>query len=141
MADVESILENDQRIDIQNQSRCRVVNIITNYMRGFNKLANLKDPTVRFCASATKTTTRFLKDNPNICILSADKGNRTVIMDREEYNRKMTTLIEDDDTYVRIHRDPTSTLQTKCNNIVKTDRTTTGPKTDRQQHRTETEKV
>lgn len=119
MADVEGILQQDQRSDVQDQTRCRIVNVVTNYIRGFDKLGNLKDPVVRFCTSAMKTTARFLKDNPNICLLSADKGNRTVIMDREEYDRKMKALIEDDDTYAKINRDPTSTLQTKSNNIVK----------------------
>lgn len=119
MADVESILRTDRRKDVQDQNRCRITHAITNFIHGFNKSNKQHDPVVKFCTSATRATTRFLKRNPDICILSADKGNRTVIMYREEYNQKMRALINDDDTYVEVKRDPSPSIQLKNNSIVR----------------------
>ncbi|XP_062711099.1 uncharacterized protein LOC134289353 [Aedes albopictus] len=119
MADVENILRTDQRKQVQDQNRCRVVNAMTNFIHSFSSSVKSYDPVVRFCASATRTTTRFLKSHTEICILSADKGNRTVIMYKEDYNQKMRTLIEDDETYTKVNRDPTSSFQSKNNNIVR----------------------
>ncbi|XP_062713214.1 uncharacterized protein LOC134290171 [Aedes albopictus] len=112
-------LRTDRRKDVQDQNRCRITNAITNFIHGFNKSNKQHDPVVKFCTSATRATTRFLKRNPDICILSADKGNRTVIMYREEYNQKMRALINDDDTYVEVKRDPTPSIQSKNNSIVR----------------------
>lgn len=63
-------------------------------------------------------TRKFLKENSDIIILSADKGGKTVAMDKEDYHQKMTSILRDICTYRRLKRDPTSSLQTKNNRLV-----------------------
>ena len=71
----------------------------------------------RFCETAVKTTQKFLKANPNVRVMPADKGNRTVIMDIEDYRTKMNTLLLDTNTYKQIKRDPTNRYQIMNNKI------------------------
>ena len=40
-------------------------------------------------------------------ILSADKGTATVIVDTDEYEQKVTTVLSDDKTYEKLKKDPT----------------------------------
>ena len=40
-------------------------------------------------------------------ILPADKGKAAVIMDKEEYNNKVNTMLSDTNTYKKLTRDPT----------------------------------
>ena len=48
-----------------------------------------------------------LKQDTEIGILPADKGNATVVMDHLEYVTKMKTMLKDD-TYRLLKRDPTA---------------------------------
>lgn len=43
-----------------------------------------------------KTALRELQKDTSITILPADKGNATVAMDRDFYDQKICTLLEDD---------------------------------------------
>ena len=47
-----------------------------------------------------------LKKNTNLLILPADKGRATVLMKREDYEKKMRDLL-DTDTYCKIKKDST----------------------------------
>ncbi|XP_061404410.1 uncharacterized protein LOC133340310 isoform X1 [Lethenteron reissneri] len=58
-----------------------------------------------------------LKNRDDIVILSADKGNATVIMDETTYNNKIQDLCNYG-SYTKINRDPTNCLATKNNNII-----------------------
>ena len=44
-------------------------------------------------------------------VLPADKGKCLVVMDREEYIRKMEEKLKDETTYKRIERDPTNEIK------------------------------
>ncbi|XP_037506744.2 uncharacterized protein LOC119382905 [Rhipicephalus sanguineus] len=52
-----------------------------------------------------------LRDNKDIVILPADKGNATVVLDTQDYENKMRLMLEDDRTYVPLNRDPTAKVQ------------------------------
>ena len=52
-------------------------------------------------------------------IMKADKGNATVIMEKEDYENKIMTLLRDESTYKKLSRDPTATIQKKNNDIVR----------------------
>ena len=56
-----------------------------------------------------------LKTDENIVILPADKGRVTVVMDKTDYYDKMDTLVNDKQTYEKLKRDPTPSLQRKLN--------------------------
>ena len=50
---------------------------------------------------------RGLKDDDSISVHPADKGRATVIMDKEDYHRKMDVLVGDNTTYEKLAADPT----------------------------------
>ena len=62
---------------------------------------------------------RELKAMDDVVILPADKGNSTVVMEKEEYSKKMMELLNTD-TYEERDTDPTNTLKVKINRILKT---------------------
>lgn len=62
-------------------------------------------------------TNEFLKRNPNILVLKADKGHATVLMDRKEYKEKILSMLEEKSTYKKLQRNPTSTIEAKCNDF------------------------
>ncbi|XP_072039090.1 uncharacterized protein [Amphiura filiformis] len=48
-----------------------------------------------------------LQKEESIMVLGADKGRATVVMDKTEYQQKMSTLLSDSKTYEKLDRDPT----------------------------------
>ena len=51
-------------------------------------------------------------------ILPADKGNVTVVMDREEYNKKIESMLAEK-TYKKLRRDPTQSIERKIGQALK----------------------
>lgn len=54
-----------------------------------------------------------LKKDPDRIVLSADKGNRIVVMDKHEYRDKVLYLLNEKNTYSVLKSDPTSKTQRK----------------------------
>ncbi|XP_062705479.1 uncharacterized protein LOC134287552 [Aedes albopictus] len=119
MADVEQVIKTNPNTVTQDQTRCAVANVITNYIHRMRNRNNQFEPIAKFCNKAEETTRRFLKDNPNILVLKSDKGNKTVLMEASEYRTKMLELLEDRNTYNPIPADPTSRFERQNNSIVK----------------------
>jgi len=61
----------------------------------------------------------FLKNNTDIFVTKADKGQITVIMDRNVYMDKMTKLLNDAETCRPIKTNPLVKINNKLNNIIK----------------------
>ena len=53
-----------------------------------------------------KSTHHFLKNNPNILITKADKGNTTVALDKTKYVNEIKTMLSDSRTYTPLKKDP-----------------------------------
>ena len=71
----------------------------------------------------SKEETRALNDlkkDDTIVILPADKGRRTVVMNKADYIEKANTLLNDTNTYTKLDSDPTKTTTTRINNQLKT---------------------
>lgn len=51
-------------------------------------------------------TNNFLKDNHNLIITRADKGNITVALDKDKYIRDIEELLKDERTYIVVNRNP-----------------------------------
>lgn len=84
-----------------------------------NRIRNTKKE--KFILNVHKQTKKFLKSHKNeIIVTQADKGNKTVIMYKQEYLDKMRTLLGDRQTYKTVRIDPTKKFLEKNNNIVKT---------------------
>ncbi|XP_062703811.1 uncharacterized protein LOC134286243 [Aedes albopictus] len=76
-------------------------------------------PKDKLLRQAETETRNFLKDHPELYVLKADKGNKTVVMLKQDYVTRMEQMLSDTHTYERTQYDPTSGLQTKNNDIVR----------------------
>ena len=63
------------------------------------------------CKAFTMT---MIKKREDIVIVEADKGNTTVVLDRDEYDDKLMTMLKDTTTYVELKRDPTQKNRKSC---------------------------
>ena len=61
---------------------------------------------------AEREAIRSLKNDNDLFMIKADKGNATVLVNREDYVGRMDELLKGED-YVRIRRKPTSVLEKK----------------------------
>jgi len=64
-------------------------------------------------------TAKFCKNNPNIIFIKADKGNVTVAMDREEYISRIEVMLQDENTYITIKKNPIKNLEKNLNDMLK----------------------
>ena len=64
-------------------------------------------------------TKKFKKDNPEIFITKADKGNVTVVMNNTEYIEKVETAFSDRKYYTVIKKSPLRILQNKIKSLKK----------------------
>ena len=71
-------------------------------------------PTQSDSSKTEKSAITSLRRDDSIHILTADKGNATVVMDRTEYEAKIQTLLTSE-TYRKLPRDPTPALERKVN--------------------------
>ena len=58
-----------------------------------------------------------LKKDPDRLVLSADKGNCVVVMDKQQYHDKALSLLNDKSTYAVLKSDPTRKTQGKLNKM------------------------
>ena len=65
-----------------------------------------------------KKALRNLRDDKNIVITKADKGNCTVIIDKEKYEEKIFKLLNEKDTYVILKKDLTKNIESKLNKFI-----------------------
>lgn len=109
----------DQPTEIKESIRAELVNVITNHkvkIRHKNIKSNKTQNKIQRQIVKTK---KFLKDNPQISILKPDKSNKTVIMNKNDYDSKMNELLTDTNTYKKIKNDPTDFYQKKNNSFIK----------------------
>lgn len=114
LADVEYCIENNPEIQDRDTIRSQCTNIITNQLQ---KIKNVRQKDR--IANNYRDAKRFLKENNNLLVLNSDKGNNTVILEKTEYETKMSELVNDAQTYSKLPRDPTSKIQTKNNALIK----------------------
>lgn len=114
IADAETYIQNLESDKEKDQIRNNLSRKLSNFKR--NKKTN---PLEKFILQTYKTTENIVKDyKDKIIITTADKGNKTVIMYRTDYNEKMSQLLEDKNTYKLTRTDPTKKLQKTNNDIV-----------------------
>ncbi|XP_017472205.1 PREDICTED: uncharacterized protein LOC108363374 [Rhagoletis zephyria] len=113
IADSEDCIQTIKEKEEQEIARTRVAIILDNEI---NKRP--WDKTEKFITRTVGRTQKFLNQNKNILILDADKGNVTVAMDEEDYDKKMKNIVNDMMTYKRTLKDPTATLLKKSNDII-----------------------
>ena len=110
MADITNVTSNLNR-DERNDLNARVINVVTNYTQQ-QKAFGLRTH------SLYHKSKRFLKEHPEVLLMNADKGNVTVLIPREVYERLSDDIISDTQSIQPLIRDPTSTIQQKANKII-----------------------
>ena len=80
-------------------------------------LKNSSRPTdnLKISERAAKKT---LKDNANLTILPADKGNATVVLNTSDYKQKISSLLQDP-AYRKLTKDPTDSIKRKTTALLK----------------------
>lgn len=104
----------DIPVDERNRARSNIARCISNYMHRKEP----KSPLSNWLSHTTKTTKEFLKNNSDLMVTNADKGNKTVVLKKCDYESKMEALITDTNTYRVLKKDPTVSFQNKNNEIV-----------------------
>jgi len=61
----------------------------------------------------------FLKNNSDLLITKADKGQITVIIDKKTYMEKMFIMLGDTETYRPIKTNPLSKVNSRLNGLIK----------------------
>ena len=101
--------------DERNEKRQMTNNILTNFR---NKPHNTDNSTTQLHGEYNKTR-RWLKEHPEVIVTFADKGNKTVFIDRNEYDTKMKDILGNVDIYQTVTRDPTKIITSKHNQLIK----------------------
>ena len=68
--------------------------------------------------SQHRALTQLKKDSSRV-VLTADKGVAMVIMDQDDYTSKAQALLQDNNTYKVLQKDPTNQLKNKLINLLK----------------------
>jgi len=79
-------------------------------IKRFSQKANSLDLNEKFLRRVLQCTRKFVRDNLDILLMKADKGNIMVAIDVSNYSKKMNELLSDSNTYVVIKKDPTKKL-------------------------------
>jgi len=62
---------------------------------------------------------KFLKNNDDIFVTRADKGQVTVLMDKNVYIKQMEEILKDDSTYRPLSKNPLRKMTTKLDGMIK----------------------
>lgn len=97
----------------RNDFRGRLSNGLQNYLHNnYNIFSN------SIIRNIGMKTHNFLKQNKDIIVCKADKGNVTVILDKKEYDEKCLSLLNDSKVYQKLTSDPTQNIQKELNNKI-----------------------
>ena len=81
-------------------------------------LKSAKPPKSNITKEEWDALSELRKDN-KIKILPADKGCATVVLDDDKYDQKVSALLEDTNSYVKLKKDPTKSYPTKLIKLLK----------------------
>ena len=99
--------------NLQTTTRLRIVNKILNYT------TNLVKPNNELLSKSEIIETKnFFKENSNLMVLKSDKGNTTVLVDREFYISEVMKLLNDVTTYTVSKFEYTCTFEKRSNSII-----------------------
>ncbi|XP_055715046.1 uncharacterized protein LOC129809259 [Phlebotomus papatasi] len=116
LAETEVVVRNVEDQTEKDRLRSRLVNTLQNCSRGSRSLL----PQERLIQTLERETSEFLKEKgQEIVIINSDKGNKTTILNRRDYDSKMEELVNDETTYKLITKDPTHKFQTKNNELAR----------------------
>jgi len=111
-------LENYNR-HFHESERSKIRNTVIPFFHRFlhNKVSS--NVTEKTLLSLKKSTTTFCKNNPDILFTRADKGNVTVALKRDIYISSLEELLNDNNTYVIVKKNPIANIEKKLNSMIK----------------------
>ncbi|KYN20065.1 hypothetical protein ALC57_07591 [Trachymyrmex cornetzi] len=80
--------------------------------------SHTNDPNNVIIKKGMKDLIKFINNHPDILITRADKGNTTVVLNRNDYNSKMYEILNDNNTYINVTKDPTNKLTIEIRTIL-----------------------
>ncbi|RLU15924.1 hypothetical protein DMN91_011681 [Ooceraea biroi] len=101
--------------DLLNETRCAISNALQKFLdrrRHINHVDKHISNIFNYCK-------KFLRDNDDLMVTKADKGQTTVILNKPDYYSKMSLLLDDKTTYNRLNKYPTKRIMNKINDMVK----------------------
>ncbi|XP_037032177.1 uncharacterized protein LOC119071404 [Bradysia coprophila] len=110
-SDVELAIQREVPIESQRTARGEAVYSIAKFSKQVKKLTRID----RFLQRAFKKTREFLQQHPNLMVSNSDKGNVTIISNKEDYHRKIEELLSDLEAFTPIETDPTKTVANALN--------------------------
>lgn len=99
--DIDSALQHIQPPETQTITRTLINNDITQHLRN----PPIPSRTTKIITQMKKETQSFLRSTPDLVVLNSDKGNKTVLMDKETYKAKADQHLNDTTVYQKISRD------------------------------------
>ncbi|XP_058840422.1 uncharacterized protein LOC131695902 [Topomyia yanbarensis] len=112
VADVETSIKSKPQAD---DIRAEVSTIISNYVNYQNQPRTKENDWIHKDIVRSR---KFLRENPDIYVIKADKGNKTVLMSGTEYHEKMTTMVNDASTYKQRKDNPSNRVLKMLNSII-----------------------
>lgn len=116
ITDLEVIINRIEEEKTKKEMRAHVAYMLTEHSKKRQCTSRID----KYLIKATKITSKFLKEHPDIFISNSDKGSITVIAKRSEYTDKMEQLIADENCFENILSDPTGALERKNNRLINT---------------------
>jgi len=65
-----------------------------------------------------KTSRLFLKNNPDLVLTKADKGNLTVALNRSKYINNINIMLQEKHTYTLVKKNPINKMVTNLRNLL-----------------------
>lgn len=95
--------------------------LVTNDYINYFKRNPQMSPEQKLINQLYHQTIKFLKDHPEIYIINSDKGQKTVIIDKIDYENKMKQHLSDANTYTALPNNKlniNSILEKRVTNII-----------------------
>ncbi|XP_055692782.1 uncharacterized protein LOC129795483 [Lutzomyia longipalpis] len=119
LADVESTVASRKHLMSENDLnalRSRLANVMSNCLRDKKS----KSAVDKYFLHLESKAVAFIREHPEIIIAKSDKGNRTTVMWRADYDSKMMALITAPGDYIEEKGDKTSGYERQKNMLVST---------------------
>lgn len=114
IADVENYFCGIEDSNLQNDLRSELCSFLERTSKD-SRLHNVD----KFINKIYKEAKKFLAANKDIIVTQADKGGKTVIMNKSDYDTKLLEMITDRKVYRPLRKHITSSNQTTNNELVK----------------------
>ncbi|XP_047987680.1 uncharacterized protein LOC125227408 [Leguminivora glycinivorella] len=112
---VETIVANVEDAIVRNRVPHREAECLRQDVSSLLRRSKLPKPNI---SKQERLALSALRENEDILVLPADKGNATVVVDTALYEEKVTQLVGDTSTYKKVSYNPTARVTSKLNGLI-----------------------